>query len=145
MSSGQYNEKEKLTMNVSKKKHTKMWWVLGLGLVFIPSWLLFFYLASLALYDLLVDTLVVALALGILSYLLSKVLNVETKQEALVSGCVWAFLLFLVELLITLLNETTGIIFGTWATYVVYVVIALAPWLALLTARPRVQRQEAVR
>ncbi len=131
-------------MNVSKKKYTKMWWVLGLGLVFIPAWLLFLFLASLTIQDLLLDTLVVALALGILSYLLSKVLQVETKQEALVSGCFWAFLLFLVELLITLPNGTTGIIFGAWATYVVYVGIALAPWLAFLTARPRVHRQEAV-
>lgn len=132
-------------MNVSKKRHTTMWWILGLGLVFIPAWLLFFYLASLAIRDLLLDTLGVALALGILSYLLSKVLQVETKQEALVSGGVWAFLLLLVELLITLLNGTTGVIFGTWATYVVYVAIALAPWLAFLSARPRVHRQEAVR
>ena len=132
-------------MNVSKKRHTTMWWILGLGLVFIPTWLLFFYLASLAIRDLLLDTLGVALALGILSYLLSKVLQVETKQEELVSGGVWAFLLLLVELLITLLNGTTGVIFGTWATYVVYVAIALAPWLAFLSARPRVHRQEAVR
>ncbi len=131
-------------MKVSKKKHTKMGWISGLGLVFIPAWLLFFYLASLTIRDLLVDTLVVALALGILSYLLSRVLQVETKQEALVSGCVWAFLLLLVELLITLLNGTTGVIFGTWATYLVYMAIALAPWLAFLTARPRVHRQEAV-
>ena len=131
-------------MNVSKMQHTKMWWILGLGLVFIPAWLLVFYLTSLAIHDLLVDTLVVALALGILSYLLSKVVQVETKQEALVSGCVWAFLLLLVELLITLPNGTTGDIFGFWATYVVYVAIALAPWLAFLTARPGVHRQEAV-
>jgi hypothetical protein len=130
-------------MNVSKKKHTKMWWIPGLGLVFIPAWLLFFYLASLAIRDLLVDILVAALALGILSYLLSRVLQVETKQEALVSGCVWAFLLLLVELLITVLNGTTGIIFGTWATYLVYVAIALAPWLVFLTAGPRAYRQEA--
>ena len=132
-------------MNVSKKKHTTMWWVLGLGLVFIPAWLLFFYLASLTIHDLLVDTLVVALALGIVSSLLSKALQVETKQEALVPGCVWAFLLLLVEFLITLLNGTTGVIFGTWATYMVYVAIALALWLAFLSAHPRVQRQEAVR
>jgi hypothetical protein len=131
-------------MNVSKKKHTTLWWVLGLGLVFIPAWLLCFYLASLAIYDLFVDTLVVALALGIVSYLLSKVLHVATPQEALVTGCVWAFLLLLVELLITLLNGTTGVIFGIWATYVVFVAIALAPRLAFLATRPRVHRQETV-
>ena len=131
-------------MDISKKKHTKMWWILGLGLVFIPAWLLFLYLASLAIPGLLLDNLVVALALGILSYLLSKVLRVEIKQEALVSGCVWAFLLFLVELLIALPNGTTGVVFGTWTTYIVYVAIALAPWLAFLTARPRVHRQEAI-
>ena len=131
-------------MNVSKKKHAKMWWILGLGLVFIPAWLLFLFLADLAIHDVLVDTLVVALALGIMSYLFSKVVQVETKQEALLSGCVWAFLLLLVELLITIPNGTTGDIFGFWATYVVYVAIALAPWLAFLTTRPGVHRQEAV-
>ncbi len=131
-------------MNVSKKKHIPMWGVLGLGLVFIPAWLLFFYLASLAIYDVLVDTLVVALALGIVSALLSRGVHVATPQGALVTGCVWAFLLVLVELLITLLNATTGLIFGTWATYVVYMAIALAPWLAFLTARPRVHQQEPV-
>jgi cell shape-determining protein MreD len=130
-------------MKISKK-HTKIWWILGLSLVFIPAWLLFFYLASLALYDLLLDTLIVALALGILSYLLSKALHVETMQEALVACVVWASLLFLVELLITLLNGTTGVIFSTWTTYVVYVAIALAPWLVFLTAHPRVHRQETV-
>ena len=131
-------------MNLSKKKHTNIWWIVGLGLVFIPAWLIFFFLADLAIHDKLVDTLVVALALGILSYLFSKVVQVETKQEALVSGCVWAFLLLLVELQITLFNETTGDIFGFWATYLVYVAIALAPWLAFLTVRPRVHKQEAV-
>lgn len=128
-------------MIVSKKKHTTLWRVLGLGLIFLPTWLLFF---SLAIHDVLVDTLVVALALGILSSLLSQVLHVATQQEALVIGCAWAFLLVLVELLITLLNATTGVIFGTWATYVVYVAIALAPWLTFLAARPRVYRQEPV-
>lgn len=131
-------------MNISKKTHTKMWWILGLGLVFIPAWLLFLFLTSLVIPGLLLDNLVVALALGILSYLFSKVVQVETKQEAPVSGCVWAFLLILVELLIALFNETTGVVFGTWTTYVVYVAIALAPWLAFLSARPRVHRQEAV-
>ena len=138
------NAKENMTMNVSKKNHTKLWWILGLGLVFIPAWLLFLFLTSLAIDDLLIDTLVVALALGILSYLLSRVVHVETQQEALVSGCFWAFFLFLVELLITLPNETAGTIFGTWATYVVYVSIALAPWLAILAAPTRVHRQESV-
>jgi uncharacterized protein (DUF2267 family) len=33
---------------------------------------------------------------------------------------------------------------ATLTTYMVYVAIALAPWLAFLTARPRVHRQEAV-
>lgn len=131
-------------MNASKKHHAKIWWILGLGMLFIPAWLLFFFLADLAIHDLLVDTLTVALALGILSYLFSKVVQVETKQEALVSGCVWAILLLLVELQITLFNETTGDIFGFWATYLVYVAIALAPWLAFLSAHPRVRRQEAV-
>ena len=131
-------------MNVSKKKHTSLWWVLGLGLVFIPAWLLFFSLASLAIHDVLVDTLVVALALGIASSLLSQVVHVETQQEALVTGCVWACQLLVVELLITLLNATTGVIFGAWATFVVYVAIALAPWLALLAARPSVHRKEPV-
>ena len=42
-------------MNVSKMKHTTIWRVFGSGL-------LFFYLASLVFYDLLVDTLVVTLA-----------------------------------------------------------------------------------
>ena len=131
-------------MNVLKKKHTSMWRVLGLGLVFIPAWLLFFYLASLAIHDVLVDTLVVALALGIMSALLSRVVHVATPQEALVTGCVWAFLLVLVELLITLLNAMTGLIFGTWATYVVYVAIALAPWLTFLAAHPLVHEKEPV-
>lgn len=131
-------------MNISKKKHTKLWKILGLGLVFIPAWLLFLFLTSLAIDDLLIDTLIVALALGILSALLSRVAHVVTQQEAIVSGCFWAFLLFLVELLITLPNETAGIVFSTWATYVVYVAIALAPWLALLAAPPRVHRQEPV-
>ncbi len=53
--------------------------------------------------------------------------------------------MLLVELLITLFNETTGDIFGFWATYLVYVAIALAPWLAFLTVRPRIHRQEAIR
>ncbi len=136
--------KENATMNASRNKHTKLWWILGLGLVFIPAWLLLLFLASLAIDDLLIDTLIVALALGILSYLFSRVIPVETQQEALVSGCVWAFFLFLVELLITIPNETVGTIFGTWATYVIYVAIALAPWLALLTYRSRVHREELV-
>lgn len=110
------NAKENMMMDVSKKKHIKLWWILSLGLVFIPAWLLFLFLTSLAIDDLLIDTLVVALALGILSYLLSRVVHVETRQEALVSGCAWAFLMFLVEHLITLLNGTTGIIFSTRAT-----------------------------
>lgn len=131
-------------MNVSKRKRTKMWRILGLGLVFIPAFLLFLFLTSLVIQNLFIDTLVVALALGILSYLLSRVVPVETKQEALVAGCAWAILLFLVELLITIPNETAGVIFGTWATYVVYVAIAVAPWLAFLTARSSVHRQEAV-
>lgn len=131
-------------MNISKMRRTKMWRTLGLSLVFIPAFLLFLFLASLVIHDLLIDTLVVALALGILSYLMSRVVPVETKQEALVAGCAWALLLFLVELLITIPNETAGVIFGTWATYVVYVAIALAPWLAFFTARPSVHRQEAV-
>ncbi len=129
-------------MNASRKKHTKLWWILGLGLVFIPAWLLCLFLASLAIDDLLIDTLIVAIGLGILSYLLSVVVHVETQQEALISGCSWAFFLFLVELLITLPNETAGIIFGTWATYLIYVAIALAPWLALRTSR--VHRKELV-
>lgn len=66
-------------MNVSRKKHITWWAVLGLGLVFIPAWLLFFYLASLAIHDVLVDTLVVALALGIVSALLSKIVHVATR------------------------------------------------------------------
>ena len=138
------NPKENMTMNASRNKHTKLWWILGLGLVFIPAWLLLLFLASLAIDDLLIDTLIVALALGILSYLFSRVVPVETQQEALVSGCVWAFFLFLVELTITIPNETAGTIFGTWATYVIYVAIALAPWLALLTHRSRVHRKELV-
>ena len=131
-------------MNVSKKKHITWWWTLGLGLVIIPAWLLFFYLASLAIYDILVDTLVVALTLGIVSALLSRVVHLPTSQEALVVGGAWAFLLLLVELLITLPNGTTGIIFGTWATYVVYMAIALAPWLVFLATHHRIHRQEPV-
>ena len=131
-------------MNASSNKHTKLWWILRIGLVFIPAWLLFLFLASLTINDLLIDTLIVALALGILSYLLGRVVHVETQQEAFVSGCVWAFFLFLVELLITLLNGTAAIIFGSWTTYITYVAIALAPWLALLTHHSRVHRKELV-
>lgn len=129
--------KEKRTMNISTKKYPKMWGILGLGLIFIPAWLLFLYLATLLIQSLLIDTFVVALALGILSFLLSKSVHIETTREALVAGCTWAFLLFFVELLITLLNGTTGVIFSIWPTYLVYVAIAFAPWLAFLTARPR--------
>lgn len=119
------------------KMYKRMWWVLGLGLVFIPAWLLSLYIASLAIHSLLLDNLVVAVALGFLSYLLSRGLKVQTQQEALAAGFVWSLLLFLVELLIALANGTTGIIFGTWTTYVVYVAIALSPWLAFLPVRAR--------
>lgn len=131
-------------MDITKKQHFSIWGVLGLGLAFIPAWLLFFYLASLAIQDVFVDTLVVALALGIVSALFSKVVPAATPQEALVTGCVWAFLLTLVELLITLLNATTRLIFDLWATCVVSVSIALAPWLVFLATPPRIHSQEPV-
>jgi hypothetical protein len=39
------NPKEYAMMSASRNKHTKLWLILGLGLVLIPAWLLFLFLA----------------------------------------------------------------------------------------------------
>ncbi len=73
--------------------------------------------------------IVLAVLLTGCSWLFSKRFHPATTKRALTLGVTWTLLNIGFMLFVTIPNETTGNIFGQWATYLIYIGIAIGPLL----------------
>ncbi|MCL5094064.1 MAG: hypothetical protein M1355_02955 [Patescibacteria group bacterium] len=101
------------------------WKIIGYGLLFPFFWLIILFVLSLIFstdnpMNFMAGNVFVALVLGAISYFFVKRIGATDMKEGLTYGVSWAAILLLIQLPITIPNQTTNIIFGTWTSYLLY-------------------------
>ncbi|MFH1236350.1 MAG: hypothetical protein V1685_05450 [Parcubacteria group bacterium] len=71
--------------------------------------------------------IVLAILISGCSWLFSRRFHPTSTKQAFSYGVMWAILNLGFMLFVTIPNETTGIIFGQWSTYLIYIGIAVGP------------------
>ncbi|MFA6099071.1 MAG: hypothetical protein WCV50_06075 [Patescibacteria group bacterium] len=109
--------------------------VFGYGLqLFIITLLLLFIMSAITSSEQPVDLwwagTIVAILLAGCSWLFTLRLHPAKKKQAFTFGAIWAVMLVVILLLITIPNGTTDIVFGQWSTYLIFIGVAVGPLFA---------------
>lgn len=113
--------------------------IFGFGfLLFITTMLLLFIMSIITKSEQPIDYqwvgVVVAVIMAACSLWFSRLMRVTTTKQALTCGIVWAIMLAAIFLIIAIPNQTTGIVFGQWSIYLVFIGVAIGP--VLLKRKP---------
>lgn len=74
--------------------------------------------------------IIIAILMTFFSWLFAKIIKPVGNGQALLYGLIWAIIVAGILLIIALPNGTTGIVFGQWSTYLVFVGVLIGPLLA---------------
>ena len=72
---------------------------------------------------------IVAAPMTACSFWFSRLLHAASFKQALSFGGIWALELLAILLIIAIPNQTAGIVFGQWSTYLIFLGVALGPLL----------------
>jgi hypothetical protein len=79
---------------------------------------------------------VVAVLMAVGSWRLSRWLHLTTARESLTYSIGWAAVNAALLLIVTIPNQTFGIVFGQWSTYLIFIGVAIGPTLGGKAASP---------
>jgi hypothetical protein len=115
----------------------KVYWgikiaVLGFVLFFVFNIVLF--IASIILgtenpFDFTIGMVVVAIVLSALSFAGALLIKARSNGEIFACSLSWLLIVLVLLLFITIGNQTTGVVFGHWPSYLLFVGIFAGPWL----------------
>jgi len=106
--------------------------ILGFGLLlFIITMALLFIMSMITGSEQPIDfwwvSAVIAVLMTLCSLWFSRKLHPSTASQAFTYGIVWAIMLAAILLIIAIPNGTTGIVFGQWPTYLIFIGVAVGP------------------
>ncbi|MFA6588257.1 MAG: hypothetical protein WCT08_04250 [Patescibacteria group bacterium] len=113
---------------MDKKTYFK---IFGYGLqLFVVVMLLIFAMSAITNSDQIDhwwEGVVIAILMAGCSWLYSLRLKPTTTKEKLTYGITWAIMIAVIILIITIPNKTTGIVFGSWSAYLIFLGVAVGP------------------
>ena len=70
---------------------------------------------------------IIAVAMTFCSGWVSRKMPIETARHALSYGVIWSLMIVVMLLIVTIANGTTGVVFGQWSAYLIFIGIAVGP------------------
>jgi len=119
-----------------EKPKTKTKWLLAIifgFLLFVITMLLLFLMSVITKSDeptgLWWVGIIIAILMTFFSWLFSRIIKPLGNGQALLYGIIWAIIVAGIILVIALPNGTTGVVFGQWSIYLVFVGVGIGPLL----------------
>lgn len=107
------------------------WKILGYGLLLVVIWFVVLFLMSLIFkFETempLSAAITFAVIMALITYFLAKMQKSTNLKSALTYSISWTIIVYLVVLFITLANDTTTVVFGSWISYLGILLMAFAP------------------